>query len=232
MQRALLPDEPRKTRGGLPPRNQKRRTKGNTAIVEKLTGEKRAFEEDLNHLPPSLGRDWMPFARRIKAARDELRKEYDRAIRAYTNAGQDDQASALTTEQESLRSKSAVNLPYRIASGPDGYQPNVIVPIAPPPPLNVEPAVLIHSEWNFTRRGDGINQGGAFKIIDGVIYHLNAPDPVGDAALDAAGQLHLRFLRHRKIAGGEALVQQAAPGEWRGVLDFLGILWEFQMCRR
>ena len=43
-------------------------------------------------------------------------------------------------------------------------------------PVPVNPAVLIHSEWNFeNRRAGGLNQGGAFKILDGVIYHVNTP---------------------------------------------------------
>ena len=96
----------------------------------------------------------------------------------------------------------------------------------------INPVILVHSEWNFTRQLDVVNQGGAFKILDGVIYHLDANFPIGEAALDAAGQLHLSFRGHRKIPEGEAVVRKVANGEFRGVLIFGGDLWGFSMSRR
>ena len=162
------------------------------------------------------------------AARDELDKIYVRAIRDCTRTGHDVQANSLKSEREEFRSKSVPIIPYRRTPG--NFVPEV--PASLPPPIQVNRAILIHSEWNFTRRANDLNQGGAFKILDGVIYHLNASDPVGLAASDGAGQLHLEFYSHRKIAGGEATVQRVAEGEWRGVLDFDGMSWEFQMSRR
>ena len=82
----------------------------------------------------------------------------------------------------------------------------------------------MHSEWNFTRQLDALNQGGAFKIFDGVIYNLDTCKPIGQSALDAAGQFHLVFQGHRKNPEGDAIVRKVANGEFRGVLIFGGDL--------
>ena len=78
----------------------------------------------------------------------------------------------------------------------------------------------MHSEWNFTRQLEAPNQGGAFKIFDGVIYNLDTCKPIGQSALDAAGQFHLVFQGHRKNPEGDAIVRKVANGEFRGVLIF------------
>jgi hypothetical protein len=205
-----------------------RKKKNNRTIVERLTAEKENFEKDVNRLPPSLGNDKVLFKKRIFHARIELDAAYTRAVKAYTEAAQDPHAVALKAEQAEFRSQ--IVAAARIQRPPQVFieQP---VPASMPRPLMIDPAILVHSEWNFTRRGV-INQSGAFKILDGVIYHLGADNPIGQAAIDAAGRLHLSFLGHRKIAEGEAVVQKIANGEFRGVLVFLGDEWGFSMSRR
>jgi hypothetical protein len=205
-----------------------RKKKNNSAIVATLTAEKKEFENDVNRLPPSLGKDRAILAKRANRARGELDAAYTRAVTAYTEAAQDPQAVAIKAEQAEFRSQTAAATSYQrtqvIVEQP------VPMPAAPRPVMN--PGILVHSEWNFTRRGGGVNQSGAFKILDGVIYHLDADHPIGVAALDAPGQLHLIFEGHRKIAAGEAVVQKVANGEWRGELIFLGGAWGFSMSRR
>jgi hypothetical protein len=204
-----------------------RKKKNNSAIVEKLSAEKENFEKDVNGLPPSLGNDRILFEKRRSHARFERDAAYTRAVKAYTEAAQDPKAVALKAEQAEFRLENSAATPFQ-------RTPVVVeqqVPAAMPRPLMIGPAILVHSEWNFTRRGV-INQSGAFKIVDGVIYHLNADNPIGQASIDAAGQLHLSFLGHRKIAQGEAVVQKVANGEFRGWLDFLGDQWSFSMSRR
>jgi hypothetical protein len=50
--------------------------------------------------------------------------------------------------------------------------------------------------------------------------------------VDEAGQLHLVFQGHRKIPVGEAVVRQAARGEWRGAVFYMDDVWALQMSRR
>ncbi len=101
-----------------------------------------------------------------------------------------------------------------------------------PPALRLDPKILINSQWNFTRRLGVWNQSGAFKIMDGVIYHLDADYPIGAAAVVGPGQIHLSFQGHRKIPEGAALVGKIAPGEFRGALIYQGDEWGFSISRR
>jgi hypothetical protein len=205
-----------------------RKMKGNRAIVERLTAEKHDFDKDVNRIPPSLGKDKILFAKRKLHALVALDTAYTRAVKACTEAAQDPQAVALKAEQAEFRSDNAAATSFQRTPQDIVEQQ---VPASMPRPLMIYPGVLVHSEWNFTRRGV-INQSGAFKILDGVIYHLGADNPIGQAALDPAGRLHLSFLGHRKIAEGEAVVEKVANGEFRGVLVFLGDQWGFSMSRR
>ena len=205
-----------------------RKKKNNSAIVARLTAEKKEFATDVNRLPPSLGNDRAKLEKRISHARGELDAAYTQAIKTYTAAAQDPQSDAIKAEQAEFRAQAAASVPYR--KTPVIVEQQVPIPAAPPPVIF--PGVLVHSEWNFTRRGGGLNQSGAFKILDGVLYHLDTDNPIGAAELNAAGQLHLIFDGHRKIADGEAFVQKVANGEWRGELIFLGGGWAFSMSRR
>lgn len=78
-------------------------------------------------------------------------------------------------------------------------------------------AILRESNWTMTIAGA---QHGALRIRNGTIYpgdtRLN--QPVGEANFTPTGELSLRFLRHPKIAAGEALVAKVANGEWAGTL--------------
>ncbi len=207
-----------------------RKEKGNKAKVDTLIAQKNDFKDDENKLPPVLGKNGLSFARRIKAAQADLDKAYSQAVRDYTSNGKDDLANAVKSEQDEWRPKTAAVAAYqRQTEGP------VDAPVAngpAPPPPNVSPTLLVSSAWNFTRRRGGIGQDGAFRIVDGVIYHLNADNPVGAADLDGDGRLHLSFQGHRKIATGEAVVEKVAPGQWRGFLNFAGSEWKFELSRR
>jgi hypothetical protein len=198
--------------------------------VDGLVAQKDDFEKDSNKLPPSLGKNGASFAKRIKAARADLDKAYGQAIRDYTTAGKDAQASAIKSEREEFRSKTAANLPYRRETDGPIDPSDTTVPV--PPHLRIDPNLLVSSSWSFTRRLGPLNISGAFKIVDGVIYHVDADHPVGAAALDASGRLHLNFQNHRKIPAGEAVVEKAANGEWRGILNFNGDAWRFELSRR
>ena len=61
----------------------------------------------------------------------------------------------------------------------------------------------------------GVAQKGAFRVEDGLIYHLDADQVVGRAFQDDQGRLHLEFLGHRKIAQGEAVVEKVKDGRWK-----------------
>ena len=163
--------------------------------MDRLAEEKRDFERDLNNLPRSLGKDWASFFKRIKTVRGELDKAYQEAIRAYTSTGADAQANALKSEQEEFRKESVMIIQYQRPREADVQQPDVAVPVAPA--LRVDPGILIESHWNFARRGVGTNQSGAFKIVDGIIYHLDADHPVGEAARPS-GPTHPEFQRPSK----------------------------------
>ena len=206
-----------------------RKKKNNSAIVASLRLEKETFEKDLNQLPLSLGRARPAFENRKRRARIVLAEAYVRAAHDYTKEGNDAAAKAVKAEQAQFLLDNSILTPYqRPPAGADQ------VPAIPriPAQLMINPVILVHSEWNFTRQLDVVNQGGDFKILDGVIYHLDANFPIGEAALDAAGQLHLSFRGHRKIPEGEAVVRKVANGEFRGVLIFGGDLWGFSMSRR
>ena len=205
-----------------------RKKKGNRAIVEKLMAEKKDFDKNVNRLPTSLGKDRDLFAKRKLHAWVELDAAYTRYINAYTEAAQDKKAGELKAEQAEFRSEIAAATTFQ-------RTPVIVeqqVPAAVPRPLMIGPGILVHSEWNFTWRGGGLNQSGALKILDGTIYHVGLDHPVGQAAVDAAGRLHLSFLGHKKIAEGEAVVWKVANGEFRGWLVFNGAEWGFSMSRR
>ena len=92
---------------------------------------------------------------------------------------------------------------------------------------------MVNSSWNFNIRRFGVlNQPGAFRIAGGVIYHLDSPNPVGEASIDAMGRIHLSFLGHRKITIGEAVVAKVGNGKFQGVLNLAGDEWVFEMKRR
>ncbi len=101
------------------------------------------------------------------------------------------------------------------------------------PALKPDPKIVVESRWNFVIRRFGVlNQPGAFKISNGVIYHLDASNPVGEASFDAMGRIHLSFVGHRKITVGEAVVTKVANGKFQGVLNLAGDEWGFEMNRR
>jgi hypothetical protein len=207
-----------------------RKKKGNKTLVDRLATERGNFENDLNNLPQSLGKNGASFARRIKAAHGELDKVYGQAMRDYTSKGQDEQANAVRTEREKFRLKNAANIPY--GREPDGLDQPPVALVPAQPALGVDPNIVVASSWSFTRRFGPLNQSGAFKIVDGVIYHLDADHPVGAATLDAQSQIHLIFQNHRKIPAGEAIVWRVAKGEWRGFLVLNGDEWKLEMSRR
>ncbi|MGO9914678.1 MAG: hypothetical protein ACLQIB_08190 [Isosphaeraceae bacterium] len=205
-----------------------RKKKGNTEIVEQLTAEKSAFEENVNRIPPSLGKTRAMIAKRIKNARNDLANAYKRAIRAATGVGNDAQANGLKSELEKLIATAAPLVAYERAP----EQPPADA-AATAPALKLDPKILVDSRWNFIIRRFGVlNQPGAFKIANGVIYHLDARNPVGEASIDAMGQIHLSFVGHRKITVGEAVVRKVANGKFQGVLNLAGDEWGFEMNRR
>jgi hypothetical protein len=206
-----------------------RKKKNNSDIVAGLTAETEAFEKDLNQLPPSLGKTRASFEKRKRRARFALAEAYGRAASDYTKEGKDAAAKTVKTEQAQFLLDSSTPAPYQPPPQGEGQAPAVA---QIPPEFMIHPGNLVHSEWNFIRLSDAGNLGGAFKILDGVIYHLDANHPIGQAALDGAGQLHLSFRGHRKIPEGEAVVRKLANGEFRGVLIFNDDLWGFSMSRR
>ncbi len=202
--------------------------KGGSGIVEKLSAEKAEFEEDVNKIPPSLAKARAPFAKRMTSARNDLATAYKRAIRSYGKLGNDAQANAVKSEFEEFLATANPPAAYqRVPEQPDGN-------VAPAPPaVKLDPKILVGSRWNFTIRRFGfLDQPGAFKISNGVIYHLDASNPVGEAAIDAMGQIHLSFVGHRKITVGEAVVRKVANGKFQGVLNLAGDEWAFEIRRR
>jgi hypothetical protein len=95
------------------------------------------------------------------------------------------------------------------------------------------PGIADPSSWNFTRtHPGGAVQPGAFRIEDGLIYHLDSPQVVGWVWQDDIGRVHLEFQGHRKIVRGEAVVEKVRNGRWKGVLLFADEEWVFEMRRR
>jgi hypothetical protein len=95
------------------------------------------------------------------------------------------------------------------------------------------PRIADPSSWNFTRtHPGGAVQRGAFRIEDGLIYHLDAPQVVGRVWQDDLGRLHLEFRGHRKMVWAEAVVEKVRNGRWTGILDYADQEWEFDMRRR
>ena len=158
-----------------------------------------------------------------------MEKAYLLAIRESTACGADAQAGELSAKLVAMRKEIAPIVPYQSAREAENDRPKVANAKAQPP---IDPTILVESRWNFTRRADGINQSGAFKIVDSIIYHLDTSNPVGLAEVDPAGRIHLVFNGHRKIAEGEALVSRVAPGQFRGSLIFLGGEHKFELSRR
>jgi len=207
------------------------RKKGSAAVVEKLTAEKSAIEENVNNIPPSLGRSRAMIAKRIKSARNEVANAYKRAVNGYKNAGNDVQANAAKSEQEEFLASIAP--PVTDRQVPEVPEQSPGDAIQPAPTLKTDPNIVVESRWNFNIRRFGVlNQPGAFKIANGVIYHLDASNPVGEASIDAMGRIHLNFLGHRKITVGEAVVSKVANGKFQGILNLAGDEWAFEMNRR
>jgi hypothetical protein len=206
-----------------------RKKKRERTKVPSLTAQKEAFERDPSRLPAALGGDWELFAKRMRNARIALAGAYAQAINAYTENAKDAEAGTVKAELQEFLQKTAGNVAYQRPQPADVPQ---LPPQQVPPGLRLDPKILINSQWNFTRRLGVINQSGAFKIIDGVIYHLDADFPIGVAAIVGPGQIHLSFQGHRKIAEGEAVVGKIVPGEFRGTLNFMGDTWGFSMSRR
>jgi hypothetical protein len=206
-----------------------RKRKRNGVTVASLKAQKDAFEQDANQLPSALGDDAASFARRARKARIALAGAYSQAVSDYTRESNDARANAVKAELQDFAQKTVGVAQLHSKQVADVPQST---PTPAPPALGLDPKILIHSAWNFTRRLGGLNQSGAFKILDGVIYHLDADNPIGVAAVDGEGLIHLSFQGHRKIAEGEAFVKRIAPGEFRGRLNFLGDTWEFSMSRR
>ena len=75
--------------------------------------------------------------------------------------------------------------------------------------------VLESSSWNVERKTGGTPQKGAFRIEDGLIYHLDQDHPVGEAAIDAQGRLLLFFQGHRKF-NGRAIVAKSSQACGKG----------------
>jgi hypothetical protein len=96
------------------------------------------------------------------------------------------------------------------------------------------PSFPAESSWDATRTfvGSGAQQKGAFRVINGGIYHLDQNHPVGMASLDVSGTLHLVFHGHRKFSG-EAVVSKVANGHWAGLIVMPdGSEWRLDMKRR
>jgi hypothetical protein len=96
------------------------------------------------------------------------------------------------------------------------------------------PSFPAESNWDATRTfvGSGAQQKGAFRVINGGIYHLDQNHPVGMASLDVSGTLHLVFHGHRKFSG-EAVVSKVANGHWAGLIVMPdGSEWRLDMKRR
>jgi hypothetical protein len=92
---------------------------------------------------------------------------------------------------------------------------------------------VISSAWNAERLTGGSPQKGAFRIQQGLIYHLDQPHPVGEAAFDEEGRLNLAFQSHRKFSGGKAIVTKVANGVWKGQIVMAnGTEWPFVLRRR
>jgi hypothetical protein len=199
--------------------------------VERYTAEKNAFELDQNHPPASLGKDLIKYVNRISAARNDLRVSYELAIRQYSEAESVFQASGIRSELKAWLAE----INPKIA--PDGsvagltQLPQSGAPRPPGPALDT--SFLVNSEWKFLRQIEGLPTDGVFKITNGAIFHTDNPQiPVGQAAIDGSGQLHLNFLGHRKIGEGYAICNLVSPGEWQGVLYYAGGEWNFRMTKR
>jgi hypothetical protein len=96
------------------------------------------------------------------------------------------------------------------------------------------PTFPAESSWDATRTfvGSGAQQKGAFRIINGGVYHLDQDQPVGMASLDGSGTLHLVFHGHRKFSG-TAAVNKVANGHWAGLIVMPdGSEWRLDMRRR
>jgi hypothetical protein len=93
--------------------------------------------------------------------------------------------------------------------------------------------VLTSSSWDAERHTGGTPQKGAFRIEDGVVYHLDQPHAVGGADLDDQGRLHIAFNGHRKFSGGTAILSKTAQGVWKGdIVMANGTTWPFVIRRR
>ncbi len=199
----------------------------NKTNVDTLLAETEAFKKNVNAVPGSL-RDAAAYRRRLNAVHRDLDGAYKRAIEDYTAAGKDAEATALQKEQEAFRLKSASVIPYHREEPVDPPVEQVAVP----PALRLDPKILVRSSWNFVIRGNVTAQRGAFRIVDGVIRHLDTEEAVGSAAIAGPGEIHLVFWAHRKIPGGEAHVAKIANGEFRGQLNYQFGEYAFEMNRR
>ncbi len=123
-----------------------------------------------------------------------------------------------------------------ITLGPIGIGPTFVgirSAAAAQPANDDRPRFANPSNWNFTRTSaSGAAQKGAFRVEDGLIFHLDMDEAVGRAFQDEQGLLHLEFVGHRKIAQGEAVVEKVRDGRWHGTLLFDGEEWDFDMRRR
>jgi hypothetical protein len=205
-----------------------RSKKGSKAIIDRLMAEKDEFDAELDAVPPSLGKDRKLIMNQLSEARVKLDKSYKVAIDAYTAKAADAEANALAAERKQFQAENHMTA--------NDVRPPIMPQQQPAPnvaPMMFDPAILVNSSWKFTRRLEGkAPQSGAFQILDGCIYHVDAPNQVGQAVIGPAGQLILEFQGHRKIALGEAVVWKTAKGEGRGVLLFVGDEWTLEISRR
>ena len=94
------------------------------------------------------------------------------------------------------------------------------------------PMIADDSKWEFTStQASGAVQKGMFRLEDGMIYHLDLPQAVGKVFQDEEGYVHLVFVNHRKISGGEAVVKKIKNGRWQGNLYYLDQTFEFSLRR-
>ena len=64
-----------------------------------------------------------------------------------------------------------------------------------------------------------------------MIYHLDVPQAVGKVFQDDEGYVHLVFDSHRKISGGEAVIEKVKNGHRKGLLYYGNQTFEFNMRR-
>jgi hypothetical protein len=190
-------------------------------LAEKKKSTKRDFDRAVDLLSRLENKQELPIEAMDKRERrhayrlfSDLYADHLRARGRYAAAGNVERAIWVENRIEELLEKASKFLPSEILLGqliaPELQAPQV--PAAQIPRFPIE-----NSNWKLKRveLTTGATVSGAFRVVNGMIYHLDQDHAVGSAMQHPNGLVELWFCGHRKMVG-VAMISKIADGEWGG----------------